>query len=206
MHARTKDEPRIERVEGRAVVLRGDDIDTDRIMPARFLRAVSFDGLERHLFEDDRAAATAEPHPLDRPAASGASVLIVNRNFGCGSSREHAPQAIARRGFRAVVGESFAEIFFSNATALGMPCVTAARGAIEALMTACERTPGTVVGVDLAGLTVHVGDACWPVTMPAPAREAFLAGTWDATALLTADFDEVRAVEARLPYRLSANS
>ncbi len=200
------DAPRLLRVEGRAVVLRGNDIDTDRIMPARFLRAVSFDGLERHLFEDDRAAAGSVPHPLDAPGAAGASVLVVNRNFGCGSSREHAPQAIVRRGFRAVVGESFAEIFFSNATALGMPCVTTARDVVEALMTACERTPGLVVAVDLEALSVRAGDVSWPVTMPVPAREAFLAGTWDATALLTADFDVVRAVEARLPYRLSAKA
>lgn len=206
MAATQADDARILRVEGRAVVLRGNDIDTDRIMPARFLRAVSFDGLERHLFEDDRAAAGSPPHPLDAPGAVGASVLVVNRNFGCGSSREHAPQAIARRGFRAVVGESFAEIFFSNATALGMPCVTAPRDVVEALMAACERTPSLVLGIDFEAMTVRAGAHSWPLTMPAPAREAFLAGTWDATALLTAEFDVVRAVEARLPYRLSAKA
>jgi len=194
-------EARIERLAGRALVLRGDDIDTDRIMPARFLRAVSFDGLEQHLFADDRAAAApATPHPLDAPGAAGAGILLVNRNFGCGSSREHAPQAIARRGFRAVVGESFAEIFFSNATALGLPCVTADRDAVDALMRACERDPGLMVTVDLVTMGVRAGAQAWPVAMPAPAREAFLAGTWDATALLTADFDAVRAVAARLPY------
>jgi 3-isopropylmalate/(R)-2-methylmalate dehydratase small subunit len=194
-------EARIERAAGRALVLRGDDIDTDRIMPARFLRAVSFDGLEQHLLADDRAAAApANPHPLDTPAAAGAGILLVNRNFGCGSSREHAPQAIARRGFRAVVGESFAEIFFSNATALGMPCVTADRDAVEAQMRACEGAPALIVSVDLVAMRVQAGAQSWPAAMPAPAREAFLAGTWDATALLTADFDEVRSVAARLPY------
>lgn len=195
-------DPRITRVAGTAVVLRGDDIDTDRIMPARFLRAVSFDGLEAHLFADDRAAVASAGgrHPLDAPAADGAAILVVNRNFGCGSSREHAPQAIARRGLRAVVGESFAEIFFSNATALGLPCVTAAHDAVAAVMAALDRDPSAAVVVDLAALTLTLGNATWPVEMPAPAREAFLSGTWDATALLTARFEDVLAVDARLPY------
>ena len=195
-------DPRIRSVAGRALVLRGDDIDTDSIMPARFLKSVTFDGLEQHLFEDDRAAAAAHGgiHPLDAPAARGVSVLIVNRNFGCGSSREHAPQAIVRAGIRAVVGESFAEIFFSNATALGMPCVAVSREDMAAIMAAVERDRGADVQVDLEGMRVTIGSAVWPATLPASAREAFLSGTWDATALLTADFDAVRAVAARLPY------
>jgi 3-isopropylmalate/(R)-2-methylmalate dehydratase small subunit len=195
-------DPRIVTVGGRVVVLRGDDIDTDRIMPARFLRAVSFDGLERHLFEDDRLAATSagQCHPVDQVANQGATILLVLRNFGCGSSREHAPQALVRWGFQAVVGESFAEIFFSNATALGLPCVSATRADIEAMMTVAESTPGANMTVALHGMTVSLGRHSWPVTMPPPAREAFLAGSWDATALLMADFDQVRVVWARLPY------
>ncbi|MDO8836593.1 MAG: 3-isopropylmalate dehydratase small subunit [Vicinamibacterales bacterium] len=205
MSGRDARDPRITAISGRAVALRGDDIDTDRIMPARFLRAVSFDGLERHLFADDRSAADpAGSHPLDAPAAMGATILVVNRNFGCGSSREHAPQAIARWGVRAVVGESFAEIFFSNATALGMPCVSAGHEAVAALMAAVGHDAGAAVTVDLAAMTVGEGGRTWACVMPAPAREAFLAGTWDATALLTADFHEVRAVEARLHDRLMA--
>lgn len=191
---------RVLRVDGRAVVLPGDDVDTDRIMPARFLRAVSFAGLERHLFADDRQAARGG-HPLDAPGAAGASILVVNRNFGCGSSREHAPQAIVRWGLRAVVGESYAEIFFSNATALGVPCVSLAPADVAALMARVSAVPGLVVSVDLVGMVVRAGDSAWPARMPASAREALVSGTWDATSLLTAKFDEVRAVEASLPYR-----
>jgi 3-isopropylmalate/(R)-2-methylmalate dehydratase small subunit len=189
-------------ITGRAVVLRGEDIDTDRIMPARFLRSVSFDGLERHVFEDDRRAdaEAGRRHPFDDPARSGATVLLVNRNFGCGSSREHAPQALARWGVRAIVGESFAEIFFSNATALGVPCVCADAGHVRALMEHVEQNPSAEVGVDLESMLVRGGPveaACW---MPEPARRALLAGTWDATALLTADFEAVRRAVCRLPY------
>ena len=119
---------RITSVTGRGIPLRGDDVDTDRIMPARFLRSVTFDGLEQHVFEDDRAqaAAATTTHPFDQPQYAGASILIVNRNFGCGSSREHAPQGLHRWGIRAVVGESLSEIFFGNSTMIGLPCVTAA--------------------------------------------------------------------------------
>jgi 3-isopropylmalate/(R)-2-methylmalate dehydratase small subunit len=189
-------------IAGRAVVLRGDDIDTDRIMPARFLRAVSFDGLEAHVFEDDRRAGAAAGvrHPFDDPAHAGAAVLIVNRNFGCGSSREHAPQALARWGLKAIVGESFAEIFFSNATALGVPCVSARPADVQALMAEVDRDAAAGVTVDLAAMTARCGGVQVACTMPAAARSAFLAGTWDATALLTADFEAVREAAARLPY------
>jgi 3-isopropylmalate/(R)-2-methylmalate dehydratase small subunit len=189
-------------IAGRAVVLRGDDIDTDRIMPARFLRAVSFDGLEAHVFEDDRRAEAAAGgcHPFDVARHRGATVLLVNRNFGCGSSREHAPQALARWGIRGMVGESFAEIFFSNATALGVPCVTVAPAGVEALMQAVAQDPSAAVAIDIGEMAVSVAGVSVACTMPASARSAFLSGTWDATALLTADFEEVRATAARLPY------
>ena len=189
-------------IAGRAVALRGDDIDTDRIMPARFLRSVSFDGLEAHVFEDDRraGAAAGASHPFDDPVRAGATVLLVNRNFGCGSSREHAPQALARWGVRAIVGESFAEIFFSNAVALGVPCVSVSPEAVRELMALVEGDPAAAISVDLEGLIVRGGDIEAAGAMPAAARSAFLAGTWDATALLTADFEAVRAAAARLPY------
>ena len=189
-------------ITGRAVALRGDDIDTDRIMPARFLRAVSFDGLEAHVFEDDRraAAAAGASHPFDAPEGAGARVLLVNRNFGCGSSREHAPQALARWGIKAIVGESFAEIFFSNATALGVPCVSVRPDGVQALMALVERDPAAIVSIDLEGMVVQGRSLEAACAMPAAARNALLAGTWDATALLTADFEAVRAAAARLPY------
>ncbi|MEW5982169.1 MAG: 3-isopropylmalate dehydratase small subunit [Acidobacteriota bacterium] len=189
-------------MDGTALPLRGDDIDTDRIMPARFLRVVSFDGLEAHVFEDDRRAVAAggRLHPFDDPAYAGATVLVVNRNFGCGSSREHAPQGLVRKGVRAVVGESFAEIFFSNATAIGLPCVSLRRADVAALQGLVEQEPGMRVSVDLAAGEVRAASHVWPASMPHAAREAFVSGTWDATALLLDNLDEVRRVADRLPY------
>ena len=143
---------RSSRSAARALPLRGDSIDTDRIIPARFLKSISFEGLEQHLFEDDRLQADAEAagtHPVSNPAYAGSAVLLVNANFGCGSSREHAPQAIRRWGIRAVVGESFSEIFFGNSVALGLPCLTASHDDIDRLQAIVERDPSTVVTVNL---------------------------------------------------------
>jgi 3-isopropylmalate/(R)-2-methylmalate dehydratase small subunit len=193
---------RVTDVTGRALPVAGDDIDTDRIMPARFLKAVSFDGLEVHLFEDDRRAARDrhETHPVDDARYQGASVLVVGRNFGCGSSREHAPQGIARWGIRAIVGVSFAEIFFSNATSLGLACVSVTPDAARELASIAEQSPETHVTVDLIGQRVQAGQRQWEATMAASARQALVTGTWDATAMLTAEIEAVRATAARLPY------
>ena len=193
---------RIAQVAGTALPLRGHDIDTDRIIPARFLRSVSFEGLEAHLFEDDIAGAAAQGtvHALADPRFSGATVLVVNRNFGCGSSREHAPQAIRRRGIRAVVGESYSEIFFGNSVALGMPCVTASAGDIQRLQEIVEADPSRRVEIDLAGLQLRCGAVTMPIALPPAARESFLDGSWDATGLLLDRFEEVEATAARLPY------
>ena len=190
-------------VTGTALPLAGNNIDTDRIIPARFLKSVSFEGLERHLFEDDRAQVDAQggaPHPFSDPRYASAAILVVNANFGCGSSREHAPQAIRRRGIRAVVGESFSEIFFGNSVALGLPCVTAATEAVDTLIHMVTRDPALVVAVDLAQLQVTAGTHRFAITMPAAARDGFLDGSWDATALLLDRYEEVEAVAARLPY------
>jgi 3-isopropylmalate/(R)-2-methylmalate dehydratase small subunit len=193
---------RIVRVSGRGLPLRGNDIDTDRIIPARFLRSVSFEGLEQHLFADDipQSAAQGTTHPLIDPRYEGAAILIVNRNFGCGSSREHAPQAIRRRGFRAVVGESFSEIFFGNSVALGLPCLTAASGDIERVQSVVEQDPAIEIAIDLEAAQLRCGPLAIRVLLPAAARESFLDGSWDATGLLLDRFEEVEATMRRLPY------
>lgn len=193
---------RIAGVDGPALPLRGHDIDTDRIVPARFLKSVRFEGLERHLFEDDRreAEAAGAVHPVANPAYADAAILIVETNFGCGSSREHAPQAIRRRGIRAIIGRSFSEIFFGNATALGMPCVTAPGETIAALLDLAERRPDTRLSLRLETMRVAVEARDFSVAMPAGSREALLDGTWDATGQLLDDYAAVRATAATLPY------
>ena len=193
---------KIDRIQGRAVALRGDDIDTDRIIPARFLKAITFEGLEDHLFEDDRREATGRgvTHPIDDPRYAGARVLVVGANFGCGSSREHAPQAIARRGIRAVIGESFAEIFFGNSVMIGLVCVTVERPELERLMTLAEATPQVEWALDLATCRVTVGDHSTSVSIPDAARSALRSGNWDATALLLDRYDEVERTAGGLPY------
>ena len=192
----------IVRVEGRGLPLRGANIDTDRVIPARYLRTVSFEGLEAHAFADDRAelAARGETHPFDDERFGGASILIVNENFGCGSSREHAPQALFRRGLRAVVGESFSEIFFGNAVMLGMPCVTAPAGAIAALQARVESDPSLAIVVDVASGRLECGGDVVDVQLPPNARDALVTGAWDATALLLERYEEVEKVAAALPY------
>jgi 3-isopropylmalate/(R)-2-methylmalate dehydratase small subunit len=193
----------IHTISGRGVPLRGANIDTDRIIPARYLRSVSFEGLEEHLFADDRAQADAtapNSHPFSNPVYRAAEMLFVNANFGCGSSREHAPQAIRRRGIRAVVGESFSEIFFGNAVALGLPCVTVSPADADALLRLVETSPETVFTADLDSLTIAAGDRRFPIALPSAARDAFLDGSWDATGLLLDRYEEIEAVAARLPY------
>jgi len=192
----------IERVEGTALPLPGDDIDTDRIIPARFLVSVTFDGLGAHVFADDRAARRggASPHPFDDPAFAGAAILLVNRNFGCGSSREHAPQALFRRGIRAIVGESFAEIFFGNSVAIGLPCVTVPHDVLQRLQEEARTMPARRLLVDLTRGFVRIGEEKIPFGMPEALRGAFASGHWDATSLLLERFEDVEAVARRLPY------
>ena len=190
------------RVLGRAIVLPGDDIDTDRIMPARFLRAITFDGIDAHVFEDDRTglAAAGGRHPFDDPDRRSASVLFVGANFGCGSSREHAPQGILRWGIRAIVGESFAEIFFGNAVAIGLPCVTVAPAELAKLVHGAEADHTATVTVDLVARTVSGFGLTVPARLPESAREALVTGQWDATALLLERYHEVERVASALPY------
>jgi 3-isopropylmalate/(R)-2-methylmalate dehydratase small subunit len=185
-------------VTGRGLPLRGDDLDTDRIMPARFLRAVTFEGLEGHLFEDDRA--TDPKHPFDDDRYRGASILVVNSNFGCGSSREHAPQGLARYGIRAIVGESFSEIFLGNSAVLGVPCLTADATAIRSLQDLIERAPDTQIDVRVDMGVVSADTLNIQGDLPHALRDAFVSGQWNPSALLLDRFDEVRAVAGRLPY------
>jgi 3-isopropylmalate/(R)-2-methylmalate dehydratase small subunit len=192
----------IDRISGRGIPLRGHDIDTDRIIPARYLKSVTFEGLETHAFEDDRKQLEerGQLHAFSNPRYAGATILIVNGNFGCGSSREHAPQALQRWGIRVIVGESFSEIFFGNSVALGMPCLTVSGADAEALLSAVEADPQVEVAVSVAGQSVSVAGRTYQALIPAGAREAFTTGIWDATGLLLDDFDRVRTVAAQLPY------
>ena len=196
---------RITRLEGTALPMRGDDIDTDRIIPARFLRSVTFDGLEQHLFEDERAGSPAgdrarTQHPFDNPHYREASILLVNRNFGCGSSREHAPQALRRRGIQAVIGESFSEIFFGNSLMIGLPCATAAPDEVRELMERVEERPDTRLRIDLQAGTCELDGFSGAIRIPAHARDALITGAWDTTGLLLERYDEVDSVAAKLPY------
>jgi 3-isopropylmalate/(R)-2-methylmalate dehydratase small subunit len=193
---------RITHITGRALPMRGNDIDTDRIIPARFLTAITFDGLEQHVFEDDRKSAGGpyNRHPFDVSHFQGAAVLLVNSNFGCGSSREHAPQALMRWGIQLVIGESFAEIFFGNSAMIGMPCVTAAPEDVAALMDLAEREPATELAVDLVAGTCRAGQLTVKIALPPKMLEAFTTGAWDTTGMLLDHFDDVRATASRLPY------
>ena len=192
----------ITRVSGTALVMAGDDIDTDRIMPARFLKAITFEGLEQHVFADDRkqAAERGQTHAFDDASRREARVLITGRNFGCGSSREHAPQALRRWGIRAVIGPSFAEIFFGNSVMIGLPCVTLADGDLEWLRKTVNADANAVVDVDLTSMTVTATGRTAAALMPAPAREALMSGAWDGTALLLEGAEQVRRTAALLPY------
>jgi len=190
--------PAVDRIEGSGLPLRGDNIDTDRIIPARFLKAITFEGLGDHVFEDDRAAMP--DHPFSNPAYQQARIILANDNFGSGSSREHAPQALKRWGIEACLGESFSEIFRGNALAIGLPCVTASPEDIARLMDLVESMPATQLALSLSDRRVTVDGQPIAVEVDDSVRDAFLTGTWDATGMLLDDFDVVRGVAARVPY------
>ena len=189
----------VKQISGRAIAVTGNDIDTDRIIPARFLRCVTFDGLGEHAFEDDRAQAGGK-HPFDRPEYQGAKILLVNNNFGCGSSREHAPQALAKWGIKAIVGQSFAEIFLGNCVAIGLPCVIAPPAEIEQLQSLVESRPETTITVNLEAMTVNSMDLAIPVMMNEGSRQMFAKGTWDNCGQLIANAESVMQTASKLPY------
>ena len=190
---------RVIEITGTAIPLRGNDIDTDRVIPARYLRAVTFDGLGEHVFEDDRKAAGGA-HPFDNPRYAGASVLVVNNNFGSGSSREHAPQALLRWGIKAVVGESFAEIFFGNCYTLGIVCAVVSSDDAAEIQSAVEADPTTEFTVDVDSRTLGSGSRQWPLNIPDAVRDGLVSGTWDAIGELVGNPAEVRRVHDSLPY------
>jgi 3-isopropylmalate/(R)-2-methylmalate dehydratase small subunit len=193
---------KISQIAGTGVYVTGDDVDTDRIIPARYMKCVTFDGLGEYAFYDERfdAQGGKKPHPLNDPRYDGASILLGGRNFGCGSSREHAPQALYRHGFRAVIAESFAEIFFGNSITLGMPCLVMDGRDIRALAALIEEAPQTEINLDIAGGQVNVADVSFPAVLPDHAREALVNGRWDAIADLLEGLDDVRVTAEKLPY------
>jgi 3-isopropylmalate/(R)-2-methylmalate dehydratase small subunit len=191
-------------ISGKAVAVPGNDIDTDRIIPARFLRCVTFDGLGEHAFEDDRKQqqAAGNPHPFDDASRRQAKVLVVGRNFGCGSSREHAPQALMRwaNGIDAIVGESFAEIFFGNCVAIGVPCLTASASDLATLAQAVNADPSLAVEVDLSAQQVRFGGRAIGARMPDGPREQLMSGRWDTTAELLEGKVAIARTASALPY------
>ncbi len=193
---------KITQVSGRGVTVPGNDIDTDRIIPARFMKCVSFDGLGEFVFYDVRKDADGNnrAHPLNEPRFQGATVLISGINFGCGSSREHAPQAIQKYGFRAIIAESFAEIFFGNSTTLGIPCVSATAADLRTLSAAVEANPQTEIVIDLVAQQVRFGGQAIPVTIRESARDALVNGRWDAIGELIEGLPTVRQLATTLPY------
>ena len=189
----------VKTVLGKAIAVMGDDIDTDRIIPARYLRCVTFDGLGEHAFADDRSQSNGE-HPFDRPQHKGASILVTNNNFGCGSSREHAPQALAKWGIKAIVGQSFAEIFFGNCVAIGIPCVIASLEQVKQLQTFIDENPQAEITVDLSAMEVKAENLSIPVRMNEGSRQMFLNGTWDNCGQLVSNAESVKAAATKLPY------
>lgn len=190
---------KIKTVSGHGVPVIGNDIDTDRIIPARYLKCVTFDGLKDKAFIDDRASSQGQ-HPFDLPQYQGANILVVNGNFGCGSSREHAPQALVKSGIEAIVGESFAEIFLGNCLAMGIPCVTADPDTIKQLQTILPTNPQTAITVDLEAMQVHCGDFQAVIFMGEGAQKMLTTGTWDTCGQLISQVNQIRATAAKLPY------
>ncbi|MDE0594973.1 MAG: 3-isopropylmalate dehydratase small subunit [Roseibacillus sp.] len=193
---------KISSVRGTAVHVPGNDLDTDRIIPARYLKCITFDDLAGTHFYDVRFDTEGNPtgHSLDDPRFADSSIMLSGANFGCGSSREHAPQAIYRSGFRAIIAESFAEIFFGNSTTLGMPCVCATRDDIEALAAAIEAAPDTEVTINLESLTASYVDHSFAVTISASARQALTSGRWDPIQELLDNGEAISKLGEALPY------
>lgn len=198
----TKSIPKVTKVSGSGIPIRGNDIDTDRIIPARFMKVVTFDGIGRYAFYDERYGEDGKPrpHPFNDEKYQGASILLVNKNFGCGSSREHAPQALARSGISGIIGESFAEIFAGNCTAMGVPAVRLSASQVTELMDRVEADPTVQIEVDVRAGTVTCEDRSWEFDLSPAYRNSLLSGAWDSTSVLLEGIDDIRETAARLPY------
>ncbi len=193
---------KITQLTGKAVPVYGDDIDTDRIIPARFLKEVTFENMGHYLFRDVRFDATDTPkeHPLNDRRFLDASIMIVNRNFGCGSSREHAPQSIKRAGFKAIIGESFSEIFQSNCNTLGIPSVTASAKDINYLQQCIETDPHTVIIIDLVDQQLIINGRTVVIDCVETSRQSFISGTWNVLNLLNANREQIKTIATKLGY------
>ncbi len=193
----------IQQIEGRGIPVRGNDIDTDQIIPARFMKRVTFDGLGEFAFYDhryDEDGNATKKHPLNDPRFRDGAILLVNSNFGCGSSREHAPQALARFGIRAVIGESFAEIFAGNCTAMGIPAIALPHHDIEQIMQTVETNPATPIQIYVRDEVVSVGEHRYHFDLSPAYRNALLSGAWDSTSVMLNNLEEIKATATRLPY------
>ena len=189
----------IQHITGQAIPLVGADIDTDRIIPARFLRCVTFEGLGEQAFKDDRIEAKGN-HPFDLPQYQGAEILVVNANFGCGSSREHAPQSLAKWGIKALIGESFAEIFFGNCTAIGVVCVTANANIVSQIQAGLKENPKQKVSIDLEALTVKWAEETAPIFINEGSRQMLVKGTWDTCGQLLKNQTAIENTAKKIPY------
>lgn len=192
-------------LSGKGCPIVGNDIDTDRIIPARFLKEITFENMGHYLFYDVRFDQNETPktHTLNEMRYKDASIMVVNDNFGCGSSREHAPQAIMRYGFKAIIGESFAEIFAGNCSQIGVPVVTADAGDIATLQSALETDPTLDITLDLTTKTAQFGNTTFPIEIPESRREAFIQGTWNVLELLKQNTNAIQTLESQLPYRFN---
>ncbi len=193
---------KITTITGRAVNVPGNDIDTDRIIPARFMKCVTFDGLGEFAFFDVRHDPQGNKidHPIDRPEHKGATIMLSGANFGCGSSREHAPQAISKAGFKAIIAENFAEIFFGNSTTLGMPCVSASREDIAKIAAFVATHPDRDITINLLKMEVRFDGQAVKITQRETARDALINGRWDAIGELIDGIPAVQTTAAKLPY------
>ena len=189
-------------IKGTGIPLRGNDIDTDRIIPARFLKCVTFDGIGEHVFEDDIKGLVqkGETHPFADECFANATILVANKNFGCGSSREHAPQSLKRWGVKAIVAESYSEIFYGNCVSLAVPCFTADHNTCAKLQDIIENNPTSELGIDVAEATISIGEELIQLGIQSGAQGQFLDGSWNARAGLLENLDGAKEVAASLPY------